>query len=48
MVKFVIYDDEKSFRNNIKEGINMNINDKSYNDNIKLKMAKSSTSFYKK
>ena len=36
------------FRNNIKEGINMNINDKSYNDNIKLKMAKSSTSFYKK
>ena len=46
------------FRNNIKEGINMNnnyletkynnFNDKSYNDNIKLKMAKSSTSFYKK
>ena len=46
------------FRNNIKEGINMNnnyletkynnFNDKSYKDNIKLKMAKSSTSFYKK
>ena len=36
------------FRNNIKEGNNMNINDKPYNDNIKLKMAKSSTSFYKK
>ena len=36
------------FRNNMKEGINMNNNDKSYNDNIKLKMAKSSTSFYKK
>ena len=34
--------------NNYLETKYNNFNDKSYNDNIKLKMAKSSTSFYKK